>query len=182
MNFLETLVEFLSRFWPFAIVEQYERGVFYCVGHALRRTLRPGLYPFLPWFMRIVPVSVVPSPITSPLLNITLKDGKTLGYSATAIWKVEDPWLALNAIEDYQDSVGELLASKTSEKLADVEGNRLDPENRRRLITDLVRWLNQDTERYGVRVLGLRFTNFAVNQRAYRLLVDSALPMTLPRA
>jgi len=70
MNFLDTLVEFLSRFWPLAIVEQWERGVFYCLGRAYRRSLPPGLYPFVPWFMRIDGVSVVPSPITRRCLTL----------------------------------------------------------------------------------------------------------------
>lgn len=81
----------------------------------------------------------------------------------------------MNEIEDYQDSTRELVASMTSTKLAAVEAVRLDAEKRARLITDLLKWLNEDTEQYGVKVLALRFTNFAINQRAYRFLTDTAL-------
>ncbi len=179
MNFLQTLIDLLATFWPFAIVEEWERGVYYILGHAMKWDLKPGLYPFVPWFMRLVPVSVVPAPFSTPLLNITMRDGKPLGYSATAVVRVTNPWKALNKIEDYRVSVCELLASRTSEKLADVDAGRLEPEGRRRLITDLLRWLNEDTSRYGVEVQLLRFTNFAVNQRAYRLLVDTALTSTV---
>ncbi len=175
MNFLETLLDFLARFWPFDIVDEWEEGVFYFCGRAWRKKYPPGVYGFIPWFTRIETVSVVPTVISTPLLNITLMDGKTLCYSATAIVQVIDPWLALNAIDDYQESVGELVASRVSSKLASVDAERLDLERRGRLLPDLIRWLNQDTEQYGVTVRDLRFTNFAINQRAYRLLTDTAL-------
>lgn len=178
MNFLDTLLNFLAEFWPFVVIEEWEEGVFYWFGHACKKRYKPGLKVFIPWFTRMEGVSVVAVPFSTPLLNITLRDGKTLGYSATAIVKVIDPWKALNAIEDYRESVGELVASMTSTKLAMVDASRLDPEKRTRLITDLLKWLNEDTKQYGIEVMALRFTNFAINQRTYRFLTDTALTAT----
>jgi len=175
MNFLQTLIDFLGEFWPLVIVDQWEHGCYYVIGRAKRRVLKPGVYPIIPWFMDVETVSVVPTPISTPLLNITLKDGKTLSYSLTAVIQVDNAYRALNTIDDYKESVGELIASKASEKLADVEAARVDPEGRRRLLGDLLRWCDAETEQYGVRVHALRFTNFAINQRAYRFLVDTAL-------
>ena len=174
MNFLDTLLNFLKEFWPFAIVEQTDRGVFYFFGRAQKWVLRPGLYAFVPWFTDIVPASIVPEPLSSPLLNITLKDGGTLGYSISFVFVVEDVWKALNCVDEYKDNLDEIVTAIVSEKLAEVEASRLDPASRKRLCTDLVRWVNLETTEFGVQVRSIRFTNFAINQRAYRLLMDTA--------
>lgn len=174
-NWLATLFEFLAKFWPLAIVEQWEQGVFYIFGRAMRWKLGPGLYPFIPWFMQIRTVNMVPAPVGTPLLNVTLSDSRTLGYSVTAVVVVRDAWHALNSIDDYQESTSEIIASKVSEKVAEVDAVRLDSEKRKRLLADLLRWVNEDTQAFGVEVLALRFTNFAIDQRAYRLLTDTAL-------
>lgn len=175
MNFLQTLIEFLQTFWPFEIIQEYERGVLYIFGRAQEGLLTPGLYVVFPWFTSIETVNIVPNPISTPLLNITLSDDKTLGYSMTAIVHVDDPWKALNNVDDYEESVGELITSKASDKLQEVDAGRLDYGSRRRLLTDLTRWVNEDTQPFGVEVDALRFTNFAINQRAYRLLIDRAI-------
>jgi len=195
LNFIQSILEFLSEFWPFVIVEQWERGVLQVLGRVQERggwfarlanrlhmgfreengCLKPGLYFIIPWFSHVECVDIVVAPISTPLHNITLKDQRTLSYSATALVQVTDPIDAITQVDDYKESASELVSSKLSEKLADVDGTRLDPENRRRLLPDLLRWCNEDTQQYGVTVLGLRFTNFALNQRAYRLLTDSAV-------
>jgi len=58
------------------------------------------------------------------------------------------------------------------------ERGNLTQLKRAGLITDLLKWLNKDTEQYGVKVSALRFTNFAINQRTYRFLTDTALTDT----
>lgn len=174
-NWLATLFEFLQNFWPLARIEQWERGVYSIWGHALRRTVGPGIYPFIPWFMDVRAISTVPTPLGTPLLNVTLSDGRTLGYSVTAVVRVVNAWDALCLIDDYTESTSEIIASRVSEKVAEVDAARLDSEKRRRLLADLVRWVNEDTAKFGVAVEALRFTNFAIDQRAYRLLTDTAL-------
>jgi regulator of protease activity HflC (stomatin/prohibitin superfamily) len=175
INWVQSIIEFLDRFWPLVKIEQWERGCYYILGRARKKVLRPGVYPVIPWFISVDSISVVPAPISSPLLNITLKDGRTLGFSITAIVRVRDPIKALNEIDDYKESASELISSRTAEKLAEVDGSRVETENRKRLLSDLLRWVNQDTDDYGIEVLALRFSNFALDQRAYRLLQDTAL-------
>lgn len=175
MNWLATLLDLLKSFWPLALVSQWERGFYVVWGHALKRQIGPGIYPFIPWFMDVSAVSIVPAPVSTPLLNITLRDGRTVGYSVTAIVQVTDVWHAINSIDNYKESTSECVASKVSEKLGEVDASRLDSDKRRRFLSDLLRWVNEDTNQFGVEVRALRFTNFALNQRAYRILADSAL-------
>ena len=197
MSWIQALWDILTEFWPFIVIEEWEQGVPQFFGRVVKRgwvswvadlihmpfrlkndAFRPGLYFVIPFFTHVEPVDTVPAPIGTPMLNITLKKGKTLSFSVTAVVSVANPILAVTRVDDYEESASELITAKLAEKLAEVDENRVDPENRKRLLTDLLRWCNEETMEYGVRVHSLRFTNFAFEQRAYRLLTDSALGST----
>lgn len=173
-NFLATLFDAITYFWPFVIVEPWEKGVRLFAGRVVDE-VPPGLYAVVPWFMSIETASIVPAPVGTPLANITLRDGKTLSYSVVAIVRVFDAVKALTQIDDYEESIVELLTSRMSEKLTEIDATRIDPENRGRLLASLRVTLNNEAAQYGVAVEDVRFTNFALEQRAYRLLVDTAL-------
>ena len=194
MSWLQVAIDWVGELWPFQQVDQWERGVMFFLGRVVDAGwlswiadllhlpfrdgsghLLPGLYAFVPWFMDIATVDVVPVPIGTPLLNITLTDTKTLSWSATYIVRVFHPKNALCEVDDYQESTGEIITSRISEKLAEVDATRIDPEKRKRLLADLLRWVNDDTREFGVEVRAIRFTNFAIDQKAYRLLTDTAL-------
>jgi regulator of protease activity HflC (stomatin/prohibitin superfamily) len=178
MNWLATLIEFLERFWPLEIVYEWEAGVFFIFGHAMRWRLGPGMYPFIPWFMHIEKVDVVSVPFSTPLQRITLDDASTLTYSATAIVQIVDPYKAVCAIADYRQSTGERVLSMISEKLAEIDTERLKSGSRKRLRTMLTKETDKDTQEFGVTVQDIRFANFAINQRSYHLLMDSAITGT----
>ena len=197
MSWIEALWDILTEFWPFVVIEEWEQGVpqvfgrvqdtgwlswvadqLYVPFRAKNGALVPGLYFVIPWFTHIEPVDIVPAPIGTPMLNITLRKGKTLSFSVTAVVSVDNPILAVTRVDDYEESASELITARLAEKLADVDEGRVDPENRKRLLVDLLRWCNEETSQYGVKVHSLRFTNFAFDQRAYRLLTDSALGST----
>jgi hypothetical protein len=174
---VQLLIQIAEFAWPFRAVEQWEVGCYFVLGRYWR-TVGPGRWPVLPFFMDVRAVSTVPAIVGTPLLTITLTNSDTLTFSAAATVRVDDAAAALNRIDDYTQTTQELLGATLAARLADVEATRLDAAGRRRLLTDLVRWLDAETREYGVRVIGLRFTNFAINLRSYRLLIDAALPAT----
>jgi regulator of protease activity HflC (stomatin/prohibitin superfamily) len=179
VSWLAIAIEFAGEYlWPFEVVSTGERGVLYIFGNAMKWRLPPFVYFYIPYFTDIVPVSILDVPFSTPLLNITLSDNKTLSYSVTGIGRVTNPYLALTAIDDYEDSIQELLPSCSTEKLMEVDAARLDHDSRRRLLTSLKQAVNAATKKYGMEFSDVRFVNFAVDQRAYRFLVDSALPAT----
>lgn len=180
-NWVESVIAFLDRFWPLERIDQWERGILMIFGRVIKRpyflfdqTLPPGIYPKLPWFVEVQGVGVAKVPISTPLCNITLADGKTLSYSAQAIVRVVEPAKALVDVEDYKISTGEILTAVLSDKLAEVGSDRLSAAKQGRLLSDLRRWVHAETMEFGVEVLALRFTNFALNQKAYRILTESA--------
>jgi len=180
VSWLDALFDFLSKFWPFDVVDEWEQGVFLFFGRVVRRgvmksPLRPGLYVFLPWFSRIVMIDMQPDPVRTPMLQVTLSDGTPLSYSLTAIYRVVNAVDALTKINDYEKSVYELVASKASEKIAAVDAERLTYDKRTRFLSDLLRWMDEDTQQYGIQMMSVRLTNFALGIKAYRFMTDSAL-------
>jgi regulator of protease activity HflC (stomatin/prohibitin superfamily) len=194
MNWLATLLDFITDLWPFTVIDQWERGELFYFGRPLEPGwlsrlagwvgmpfrdeeghLLPGLYFHIPWFSDLLTTDIVPVPLGCQLLNITLSDEKTLGFSMTYVVQVVDTLKALTRVDEYKESTGEIVTAVVAEKLADVDAERLSAEKRKRLVTDLVRWCNDETLAFGVKVCSIRFTNFAINQRAYRLLTDTAL-------
>lgn len=163
-------------------MDQWERGVFYILGRHWRwwpargGTLEPGLYFVVPFFWRILPVSVVPVPVSGPLQSITLKDGSQLTFSATAVFQVTDAAAALNCVDNYQDSIVELMSSELAERMARVKPTRItETEERAGLVRDLRLWLGEQTTPFGIEVLSLRFPNFVFNMKTYRLLMDQSV-------
>ena len=186
MSWFQALIDFLAKFWPFVIIEQWERGVPMVFGKVRRRwawrrtPLQPGLYVLVPWFTHIEPVEITKRPVSTPLLDITLSDGKTtLSYSATAVMQVRDPVEAVTQVDDYRRSAVEYVASVTSMVLALEDHLRLAAGRRPMLISrTILPKINAETEQFGVTVRDVMFTNFVLDEPSIRLRQDSAISST----
>ena len=165
--FLES-IQFL---WPLRMVEQWESGGYYIFGRWYW-TLKPGMYPIVPWFCDVKTVSMAEAIVGTGRLDITLQNGSVLSFAATATAKVIDPFLAINTVDEYQETIRELLSSVLAEKLASVDADRLTPEKRGRLFSDLKGWVAKEALEYGVDVKKVRFTSLLTNVKSHRLLID----------
>lgn len=170
-GFVRDTIQFI---WPFRIVEQWERAGYYVCGHWWRE-MGPGLKAVVPWFCEVRNVSVQAHPVTTGRMDITLSDGSTLSFDATANMRVTDVNLALNAIDDCHHSTSTIVAAVLAGKLAEVDAARVAPDKRGRLFSDLHRWVNEETQEFGVAVEKIRFNSFVLNIRTYRLLTDSSV-------
>lgn len=166
--FVRDTIQFI---WPFRIVHQWERGGYYVCGKWWR-DVGPGLKVVVPWFCDVKEITLAPHPVSCSRGDITLSDNSILSFDATATMRVRDPYKALNEIEDFSHSTMMLLGAVLAEKLAEVDAVRLAPEKRKRLFSDLSRWVNDETMKFGVEVSDVRFTSFVLNLRTYRLLTD----------
>jgi len=173
-EFLQTLITILEYAWPFRPVEQWEKGVYYVLGRA-KKVVGPGRWPVIPFFMDVIEVSIVPAPLRTPLLNVSLKDGRVCSFSAQAVVQVTDASAALNNVNDYQESTQELLGSIVADRLSRAEAGKVDPENRTELLRTLKQALERETLPFGVAIRAMRFTNFVIMPKAYRFLTDTAL-------
>lgn len=167
------LVQWIEFLWPLRLVRQWETGGYYWFGR-FQHTIGPGCYPVIPWFSEVREISVVPAIIRTARLDITLSDGSSLTFGASAWAKVTDYNKAVNSVDNYTETAEELLAAVLAEKLAQVDAQRVQPEKRARLLSDLERWVNAESLSFGVEITQLRFTTFVTNVRTYRLLQDTS--------
>lgn len=170
-EFLRIILDSIQFLWPLRRVEQWERGGYYICGRWWKE-VGPGVWPILPWFIDVLAVSSAEAIVGTGRQDITLSDKSMLSFAATATVQVTDVYKALNQVDQYTETMQELLASVLADKLAEVDAIRLEPEKRGRLFADLQRWVANEAALYGIEVKKVRFTSFIVNAKAHRLIID----------
>lgn len=172
-EFLRLILDAVAYVWPLRIVHQWERGGYLVLGRWWRE-VGPGLYPVIPWFTEVIEASIAEAIVGTGRQDITLSDGSTLSFQATATVAVVDVRLALVAVDSYTETIRELLSSVLADKLAEVDAARLSSEKRGRLFADLKRWVATEALAYGVEVRLVRFTSFLTNVKSHRFIIDQA--------
>jgi hypothetical protein len=166
------IVDVIQFAWPFRIVRQWELGGYYWFGRFCH-TVGPGVYPIVWWFSEVREISVVPAIVRTARLDITLSDGSSLTFAASAWARVTDYDRAVNSVDNYTETTEELMAAVLAEQLAVIDAVRVEPEKRKGLIKTLTKAINEESTQFGVEVTQLRFTTFVTKARTYRLLQDS---------
>lgn len=174
-DFLRLILDSLQYIWPLRIVHQWEKAGYYVFGRCIW-IVGPGLYPVVPWFMDVKTVSIAGARVGTGRQDLTLTDGSTLSYSATAWACVTDPELALNAVDSYGATTAETLASILSDKLIEINPDRLRPGRRDTLFKSLEALVQEETATYGVTISKLCFPSFILNVKTHRLLIDQTAP------
>lgn len=172
-DLLRILLDVISFIWPLRIVWQWEMGAYYIIGRYWR-DVKPGLYPVVPWFMDVRTEGFVSQTFVTPLQTITTKDGGTLTFSASMKLRVVSLGKAYNNVLQWSETAMEDASSALSEKLMDVEVNRLESAGRGRLLASCKQMLSQELEEYGLAIDEIRFNNFVRNMKVYRLFNDQA--------
>lgn len=176
-EFVRLLIEIVSLLFPLRMVRAWERGGYMMCGR-WRREVGPGVYLVVPWFFDVHEVSVATAYCGTGRQDITLSDGSTLSFTAIAKARVDRVKDAVLNVDDFRTSTQEVLAGVLADRLAEVDASRLSPEKRKRLCTDLKRWVGEETEKFGVVVEDVWFTSFVQSVKLHRLLVDqSAAPV-----
>ena len=170
-DFLRLVGEWLQYIFPFRIVHVYERGVMFRLGR-FWKIAEPGCHVIVPFFMSLVEVTIVPGMVNTGRLNVTLQDGTTCSFVATAWTQVLDPEKAINSVEQFGETELEVLSAVCADRVARVSPNRLEPENRAALLRDLTGWVNAETEPFGIKVDKVRFSQFVLKARTFILLGD----------
>jgi hypothetical protein len=177
---LRVLLDSIAYLWPFRIVKVWDEAGYYIGGRMWRKAsangglFRRGIYFVVPFFTDVVDRSRVPAMIRTARIDLTLDDGTTLTAIATAWARMVDFDKAVNGVDDFYETSQETFAAVVAERLAEVDVERLSPSKRKRWLTDLTRWVNEETMVYGVEVTNVRFTTFVLKVKTYRFMQDLA--------
>lgn len=170
-EFFRALLDFLKEFWPVSLVKQWQKGCFYRLGR-FRRVVDPGPHMTLPFVDEIVPVNMVPAIVFTGRQDITLNDGSVLSWQAAATVQVVDAERVTNGVDSYTETAREALCAILADRLASVDAERLEPDKRGRLLSDLTRWVNEELNPFGMHADRVRFVTFVRNARIFRLMQD----------
>lgn len=170
-DLLRVLLDAIQYIWPFRIVREWERANFYVCGRYWKE-VGPGVYPVVPWFMDVHSNSIAPGIVSTRRQDITLADGTILSFAASAWAQVVSMNLAVNRVDDYTQTVREVVEAVLADRLAAVDVERLASDKRARLLSDCRRWIQEECTPFGVEVSKVRFTSFLTRVKAHRLLVD----------
>jgi hypothetical protein len=173
-DFLRLVLESIEFLWPFEKIKPYQRGL-YVVAGRWQWEIGPGIYPIIPWFIEVVAESSAWAVVSTSRIDITAQDGTMVVLQAAAKVKIVDLKAAYNSVDAYMETCQERLTTIVATKIAEVDAARLAPEKRSRLLSDLRRWVDEDTKTYGVETMEVNFTTFVTNAKPYRLLGDNAV-------
>jgi len=165
------LVDIVMELWPLRHVEGWETGIRTWFNRP-KREKGPGIYLVLPVFGDILTVTTVPYPATCSRQDITLKDGTPLNFAATAWVQVTDATAAKFSVDDYEESVTEIVEAVLAERLAEVEIDRFETvAKRRNFLKELTLLADSQTQDFGVTVERIWFSNFSLKLTTFRGLI-----------
>src|SRR5947207_3263474 len=94
-------------FMSLKIVQEYERGVVFFLGR-YSGVRGPGLIILIPFFERMVKVSLRTVTMEIPAQKIITKDNVSIDISAVAYYQIVDPQKSVLAIENIYQAVNQI--------------------------------------------------------------------------
>lgn len=190
-EFLQQILQFIEFLWPLVRVEAHESGFFEVFGRVTipwrwfafstkkltTAHVGPGVYVKIPWFTNVTTCGIETGIANTGRIDIETKDGRSLTVSASARCRVIDPQKAMILLKDHERSMQEILAGVLSEKLAEVEPERLEPNKRARLNTTIYNEIAKEAEEFGIEISWIKFTTFIRNPKMIRLLDEPKFQM-----
>ncbi|HKX29928.1 MAG TPA: slipin family protein [Blastocatellia bacterium] len=157
------MIEFLS--FPFTVVilvlayllstikvlDEYERGVVFRVGHLQPKARGPGLTLIFWPVDRMVRVSLRTVTMDVPPQDVITRDNVTVSVNAVVYFRVIDPRLAIVEVENYLYATSQLAQTTLRSVLGEVELDELLAE-REKLNQRLQDILDKQTDRWGIKV------------------------------
>ena len=170
-DLLRLMLEIWKHIWPFRVVAPWQIGVYYVWGHYWRN-VGNGIWPVVPYFTHLAPVTIVPTVFNTPLQTITTADNQTLAFSASITARVVEPAKALNAVDLYHETTVELVSGILAEEMVKRQAKELQGSKPDILIA-LKEACNRGTIAFGVAIEAIRFPTFAF-VKTLRLLNERA--------
>lgn len=169
---LQLVLSSIEYLWPFVIVHEWEQGSYYIFGKYWK-TFGPGVYFRVPFFTRMIEISVAPHILKTPRMDLTLADGTGVSLSVSAWMRVTDVAKATNTVNDWEHTTHDLMQTVVADKIAEIGADRLASNKRRALLNILTGLVQAEASEYGVDVMHVRFTSMVLKVRTLRLLNDN---------
>jgi len=160
--------QFREYLFPVVIIYESTRGVKWWKGKVQLRDLDPGLYFYVPYLHKIIPVTSCYQEVDTMIQQFTTTDGVTLSLSANIGYEVWNAALWYTRVHNFDTTV-----ERAIRKIIFAAIYKLTYEEVRDSLPALVETIHeaiqQKVHRWGVRIIEVQFTDFA-KTRVIRLL------------
>ncbi len=174
MGFFIVIIVIILVMIPMAIriVQEYDRGVVFFLGRCTG-IRGPGLIPLIPFFERMVQVSLRTVTMEIPSQKIITKDNVSIDIAAVAYYHIVDPKKSVLAIENIYEAVnqisqttvrnvvGQFVLDQLLSKTADIN-------------TQIKNVIDLHTEPWGVQVTAVEIKDITLPDNMQRAMAKEA--------
>ncbi len=154
------------------IIQEYERGVIYTLGRYTSNR-GPGVQIIFPWLQRVLIVDMRIRTEDVPSQDVISKDNVSVKVNAVLYYRVVDPGLAINKVEDFIDATSQLAQTTLRSVLGKHEMDEM-LSKRDQLNKDVQEILDHRTEGWGIKVTNVEIKNVDLDPTMIRAIAKQA--------
>lgn len=154
------------------IIQEYERGVIYTLGRYTSNR-GPGVQIILPGVQRVLIVDMRIRTQDVPSQDIISRDNVSVKVNAVLYFRVVDPGLAVNKVEDFIMATSQLAQTTLRSVLGKHELDEM-LSKRDQLNRDVQTILDQQTEGWGIKVTNVEIKNVDIDATMVRAIAKQA--------
>ncbi len=154
------------------IIQEYERGVIYTLGRYTSNR-GPGIQIIIPLLQRVMIVDMRIRTKDIPAQDVISKDNVSVKVNAVLYYRVVDPGLAVNKVEDFMMATSQLAQTTLRSVLGKHEMDEM-LSKRDQLNKDVQTILDQQTEGWGIKVTNVEIKNVDLDPTMIRAIAKQA--------
>ncbi len=154
------------------IINEYERGIVYTLGK-YTSTRSPGVQIVFPGLQKMVLVDIRVRTDDVPPQDVISKDNVSVKVSAVVYYRVVDPALAINKVEDFNNATSQLAQTTLRSVLGKHDLDEMLAK-RDQLNHDIQSILDTQTENWGIKVTDVSIKNLDLDPSMLRSMAKQA--------
>ncbi|MCK5384008.1 MAG: slipin family protein [Alphaproteobacteria bacterium] len=154
------------------IIQEYERGVIYTLGRYTSNR-GPGIQIIIPVLQRVLLVDMRIRTVDVPSQDVISKDNISVKVNAVLYYRVIDPGMAINKVENFVMATSQLAQTTLRSILGKHEMDEMLAK-RDELNSAIQEILDQQTEGWGIKVTNVEIKNVDIDQTMVRAIAKQA--------
>lgn len=154
------------------IINEYERGIVYTLGK-YSSTRSPGVQLVIPGLQKMVLVDIRVRTDDVPPQDVISKDNVSVKVSAVVYYRVVEPALAINKVEDFNNATSQLAQTTLRSVLGKHDLDEMLAK-RDQLNHDIQSILDTQTENWGIKVTDVSIKNLDLDPSMLRSMAKQA--------
>lgn len=156
----------------FKVLREYERAVVFFLGR-FYQIKGPGLIIIVPIIQQMVRVDLRTIVLDVPTQDLITRDNVSVRVNAVVYYRVVDPKMAINNVENYNEATSQLSQTTLRSVLGQHELDELLAE-RETLNKDLQSILDQRTDNWGIKIANVEIKHVDLDESMVRALAKQA--------